>query len=125
MQNRRHVSQSAVSTGPIMLTKLRDILLTQYIGSSLIALLIWQGVFEFITTAVRSMFWSYSHRNTGSLLSESSSKFPWDNIVFTGVTIALYLLTAYALARWLFPEFFVPAAAEPKNDNDGGGPELQ
>ena len=107
-----------------MLTKLRDILLTQYIGSILIALLIWQALFEFITMAVRSVFWSYNHRNTGSLLENSSSRFPWDNVVFTGVTIALYLFTAYALVRWLFPELF-PAAPAQINEPEENGTEPQ
>ena len=108
-----------------MLTKIREILLTQYIGSILIALLIWQALLEFITMALRSVFWSYNHRNTGSLLENSSSRFPWDNIVFTGVTISLYLCTAYALARWLFPEFFLTTPADPIDEPDDNGSEPQ
>jgi hypothetical protein len=87
-----------------MFSKLREILLTQYIGSILVALLVWQAAIEVITTAVRTGFWFSSHRPTGSVFGGSSRPpFPWDNLIFAAVTVALYLLTAYGLARWLYP----------------------
>lgn len=103
-----------------MLTKLRQILLTQYIGSILIALLVWQAAVQFITIAVQSGFWLYNSRKAGSVLVPSNPEFPWYSIVVTGITIALYLLVAYVLARWLFPEVFgvktSPAKDEPQSD---------
>jgi hypothetical protein len=87
-----------------MFLKLREILLTQYIGSILVALLAWQGAVEVITTTVRTGFWFASHHHSESVFGGSSrSPFPWDNLIYSAVTVALYLLTAYALARWLYP----------------------
>jgi len=93
-----------------MFSKLREILLTQYIGSILVALLVWQAVIEVITTIVRTGFWFSNHRHTESVFGGSSrSPFPWDNLIFSAVTVAPYLLTAYGLARWLFPAAAPPA----------------
>jgi hypothetical protein len=93
-----------------MFRKIREILLTQYIGSILVALLLWQAAIEVITTAVRTGFWFSNHRHTESVFGgSSSSPFPWDTLIFAAVTVALYLLMAYGLARWLFPAVARPA----------------
>jgi hypothetical protein len=34
--------------------------------------------------------------------------FPWDNLILSAVSIALYLLTAYVLAQWLYPPEVLP-----------------
>jgi hypothetical protein len=86
-----------------MLSKLREILQTQYIGSILVALLVWQAAIEIVTTVVRSGFWYFNQRHSRSVLVPSGTPYPWDNFVFSAVTVALYLLTAYALALWLYP----------------------
>jgi hypothetical protein len=86
-----------------MLSKLREILQTQYIGSILVALLVWQAAIEIVTTVVRSGFWYFNQRRSQSVLVPSGTPYPWDNFVFSAVTVALYLLTAYALALWLYP----------------------
>jgi len=86
-----------------MISKLREILLTQYIGSILIALLLMQAVIEAILRVVRIASWFTSQSHSRSLLSGSpTSEFPWDGLVFSLVTMALYSVTGYALARWLF-----------------------
>jgi hypothetical protein len=88
-----------------MLSKLREILLTQYIGSILVALLAWQAVVEIIIMAARARSWFFNAGRSQSVLEGSSSSlFPWDTVIFSGVTVVLYLLTAYGLARWLYPE---------------------
>ena len=94
-----------------MFSKLREILLTQYIGSILVALLVWQAAIEVITTAVRTGFWFSKHPHTESVFGgPSGAPFPWDNLIFAAVLVALYLLTAYGLARWLFPAVAPPPA---------------
>jgi len=42
-----------------MVEKLREILLTRYIGSILVALLCWQALIVLIENAVRIFFWGY------------------------------------------------------------------
>lgn len=97
-----------------MFRKLREILLTQYIGSILVALLVWQAALEVVTTLVRTGFWFYHHSQHDSVLAQSTNRpFPWDNLVFSAVTVALYLLTARAVARWLYP----PAAIDDSVDD--------
>ncbi len=104
-----------------MFLKLREILLTQYIGSMLVALLVLQATIELITTAVRTGFWFSNHRHTESVFGgSSSSPFPWDNLIYSAVTVALYLLTAYALARWLYP---AASPIVPKETESGSSPD--
>lgn len=104
-----------------MISKLREILLTQYIGSILVALLVWQAVVEIWTIAVRSGFWAYSRLHSESVMGVvSRSPFAWDRMIFSAITIVLYLLTAWGLARWLFPPATQPrggeAEGEPSSD---------
>lgn len=106
-----------------MLSKLREILLTQYIGSILVALLVWQAAIEVITTAVRTGYWFSNHRHTESVFGESSrAPFPWDNLIFSAVTVALYLLTAYGLARWLYPPQPIAPETEEESAPDQSEP---
>jgi hypothetical protein len=95
-----------------MLSKLREILQTQYIGSILVALLVWQAAIEIVTTVVRTGFWYFNQRHSQSVLVPSGTPYPWENLVFSVVTVALYLLTAYALALWLYPATVPAAVAE-------------
>ena len=96
-----------------MVQKLREILLTQYIGSILVALLACNAVVTLTTTFVRDVFWVINDQRTRSVLGSLHPPFPWDNVVASAVTVALYLLIAYSLARWLHPAVAgVPIAAE-------------
>lgn len=88
-----------------MFNKLREILLTQYIGSILIALLVLQAASEVVIRAVQTGVWFFNLQHSESVFGGSTrAPFPWDRLIFSAVTTALYLLTAYTLARWLFPD---------------------
>jgi len=90
-----------------MLNKLREVLLTEYIGAILVALLIGQGVMEAGTAIARTVFWLFNHHHNNSVLGGTSDVlFPWNNRIFSAVLIALYFLTAYGIARWLYPAAF-------------------
>jgi hypothetical protein len=120
LQTACDVPESAVGvSGPTnMLTKLREILLTQYIGSILVALLAWQAALEIITTAVQAGFWFSNHRHTESVFEGSpGAPFPWETLAFSAVTVALYLATAYGLARWLYPVASPEAQAETEDES--------
>jgi len=94
-----------------MFGQLREILHTQYIGAMLIALLVWQATIEAVVTVVRGLFWLSGHLKNESVFGRSPSDvFPWDNLIFSAVTVAFYLLTAYGLVRWLYP----PEATTPE-----------
>jgi hypothetical protein len=84
-----------------MLKKIREILLTQYIGSILVALLVCQALIEMVVTVVRNGFWFFNSRRSAPV--SSGTPYPWDNLIFSLVSAALYLLIAYLMARWLYP----------------------
>jgi hypothetical protein len=87
-----------------MLSKLREILLTNYIGAILVALFVWQAVAETVGILLRSGFWFYANHRSQSVMGVySSTPYPWDNLIYTAISVVLYLLLAYALARWLYP----------------------
>ena len=77
----------------------------------LIALLVWQGGVELITRIARSVYWRLSTHS--SVLASSQSSFPWENVVFSVVSGALYLLTAYGLVRWLYGKDIWPSQEQP------------
>jgi len=104
-----------------MLGKLREVLLTQYIGAFLIALLVWRSAVEIITTIVRIVISYFRTPPTRSALGFTfdESPFPWTSVIFMAATVALYLLTACALARWLYPvEMKGPQAEEEPSARD-------
>ena len=103
-----------------MLSELREILLTQYIGAILIALLGWQALIEIITMIVRLGFWCYGYLHSQSVLVRSVGPFPWDSLIFSAVTVVLYVLTAYALARWLYPATSLPTVVKTESESAPG-----
>lgn len=86
-----------------MVDKLREILLTQYIGSILVALIASNAVATLTTSFVRNVFWVINDQRTRSVLGSSHPPFPWDDLIYSAATIFLYLAIAYSLARWLYP----------------------
>lgn len=100
-----------------MLEKMREVLLTQYIGAILIALLVFQSALDIVAQIVRSGYWwwySQSHRRT--LLGDPSEpQYRWDNLILTFFQIGLYLLVAYWLTEWLYPQ----KAVGPPNSTEG------
>ncbi len=85
-----------------MVERLREILLTQYIGSILVALLACNAVITLTTYLVQAAFWVFNDQRTRSVLGSSRPPYPWDNLVYSAATVILYLATAYYLARWLY-----------------------
>jgi len=81
--------------------RLHAILLTDYIGAILIALLVAQAIIVFFTMLVQQItYYSYfAHRSLPETPYRPSH---WEAVITSGVRIVLYLLTAYLLARWLY-----------------------
>jgi len=94
---------NALLLGYPVLPKIREILLTQYIGAILTALLACQAIIVVIAAVIRDGLWYIGQRRAQSVLEGSRVSFPWENMISTLVTAALYVLTAYLLARWLYP----------------------
>lgn len=80
---------------------IRRILLTEYIGAILIALLVVDAINAFIGAIAQQVaYHSYMHRYrpmTELLIAER-----WNTTLTTAVKIVLYLTSAYLLARWLY-----------------------
>lgn len=86
-----------------MIKTIRQILLTEYIGAILIALLACQAVIVLATSVVRDLLWYFYDSRDAGVLAYTRRPFRWDNFVFSVTSAALYLLLAYFLARWLYP----------------------
>jgi hypothetical protein len=55
---------------------------------------------DLITRIARIVYWYLNTRR--SVLTTSHDVFPWENLIFSVVSIALYLLAAFGLTRWLY-----------------------
>ncbi len=94
---------------------IRQILLTEYIGAIVIAVLIADSISSLCMTVAeqisyRVYFAEHNFPRDGHRLSITYS------ILTTVTRIALYLISAYLLARWLYP-------AKAKSSVVGDGPE--
>jgi hypothetical protein len=80
---------------------IRRILLTEYMGAILIALLVSDAFIAlFGAIAQQFAYHSYLHRYkpwTAVLVAEQ-----WNSLLTCGAKIVLYLISAYLLARWLY-----------------------
>jgi len=80
---------------------IRQILLTEYIGAILIAVLISDAFSALITTSVAQISYYVRFRQDPYV---STHRFSTTYSLFdASVRIALYLLVAYLIARWLYP----------------------
>lgn len=86
-----------------MIVKIREILLTQYIGAILIALMGWQAVVVLVGTAIRDLGWFVRQQQNASVVGSAGTTFPWVSLIDAAITMFLYLLVGYLLARWLYP----------------------
>ena len=82
------------------MNRVREILLTEYIGAILIALLISDAVVRVITLLGGRLYYVFV---LARYLPESRHEPPFSYSILTAITeIALYLGSAYLLARWLY-----------------------
>jgi hypothetical protein len=84
-----------------LMRRLRAILLTDYIGAILIALLATQAIIVFFTALVQQISY-YTHFAEHSLTGPAFRSSHWEPVLTSLVRIVLYLLTAYLLVRWLY-----------------------
>jgi ABC-type sulfate transport system permease component len=77
------------------MNKIREILLTEYIGAILVALLVSDAIIALVTLLVGQIYW---HVALAGRYHESLGH----SILTTFVRMLLYLASAYVLARWLY-----------------------
>jgi len=93
---------------------IRQILLTEYIGAILVAVLIADACSSLITTVVAQVSLRVQLRQNPTLdLHRLSTTY---SVLDSFSRIALYLITAYLIARWLYP-----AKSESSSGTESGG----
>jgi hypothetical protein len=82
--------------------RIREILLTDYIGAITIAFLVTDGVFSFIggIARVASNYFRYYR----TVLEEARASLNWEIMVSPALTLLLSLGTAFLLVKWLYPD---------------------
>jgi len=84
--------------------KIRELLLTQYIGAIVIGLVISQAITSFVMAIlVPATFYLAERSAPRSVFGFSEPQpFNWDRLVLNLIGVALYLAVAYLLLRWLY-----------------------
>ena len=77
------------------MNKIREILLTEYIGAILVALLASEAIIALVSLLVSQIYW---HAAFAGRYHESLGH----SILTAAVRMLLYLGSAYLLARWLY-----------------------
>ena len=78
-----------------LMNQIREILLTEYIGAILIALMVSDAIIALVTLLVGQIYW---HAALAGRYHESLGH----SILTTLVRMLLYLGSAYLLVRWLY-----------------------
>ncbi|MBZ5666778.1 MAG: hypothetical protein LAO30_19510 [Acidobacteriia bacterium] len=102
--------------------RIREILLTQYIGAITIGFIFAQGVIQFINVTVQigSNYWASRQASQSALVGSAS--FPWNHFILSMTSIALNLLAGFLLIRWLYATE-TSEIQDDKIDEDSGVPE--
>lgn len=104
-----------------IMKRIREILLTDYIGAITIAFLVTDGVFSFIGGIARIA--SNYFRYYRSVLDEARFGLNWEILVNPALTLILSLGAAFLLAKWLYPHTqdvsTEPPAVEDQLENQG------
>jgi len=94
--------QSPARSGVIM-ERIREILLTNYIGAVTIGLVLAQAIFGFVNALVQTAvsYWTISQSRG---VMGAPTQFQWSGLIVSMVTVFLYLLVCFSLIRWLYVE---------------------
>ncbi|SRR5258706_9779627 len=82
--------------------RIREILLTQYIGAITIGFIFAQAMIQFInvTVQVGANYWASRQDNHSALVASVS--FRWNDFIVSMTSVALNLLAGFLLIRWLY-----------------------
>jgi H+/Cl- antiporter ClcA len=95
--------------------RIREILLTQYIGAIVIGMLLAQALTGLVSLLVQPVIWYQQVRESHSVMDRGLPPFPWSKLLPLAITIALYVIVSYLLVTWLYPvEEAVSATREPE-----------
>jgi hypothetical protein len=84
--------------------RIREILLTQYIGAITVGFIFAQAAIHFINEIALAFaqYWTIQ-QDQGSAMGAPRS-FPWANFTVSMASVALHLLVGFLLIRWLYAE---------------------
>jgi hypothetical protein len=80
--------------------RIREVLLNEYIGAITIGFILAQAVAGIISAVVQPIAFYWTSRQKSSIFDRAA--FPWDHLILSLVSAALYFLAAYLLLRWLY-----------------------
>lgn len=84
--------------------RIREILRNEYIGAIAIGFLLFQVFGTLVSTIMQPIITYVENRSRPqSIFAPPHSIFNWPQIILSGVSIALNLLVAWLLLRWLYP----------------------
>lgn len=83
------------------MNRIREILLAEYIGALAIGLILAQAVMNLIATVVNNVMIYWEIEKSGSVLTGGQS-FSWRGPITSLIDVALYLLAAFLMIRWLY-----------------------
>ena len=81
--------------------RLKQILLTEYIGSIIVGFLAAQGVVNLVAVLVGVLSWTL-YGNQGRSVFANPQPFDYSLVIRPATSAALYFLVAFGLVRWLF-----------------------
>ena len=82
--------------------RIREILLTQYIGAIVVGMLVVQAIAGFISLLMQPVIWYMQARESRSIMQAALPPFPWSKLLPSAITIALYVIVSYLLFVWLY-----------------------
>ncbi len=89
-------------SGQIPMKRIREVLLTQYIGAIAIGLIMAQAVIVFIGGLMNAVATYWAMLQSGRSVFSGNPGFPWTNIALSSVSSALHFGVAIVFVRWLY-----------------------
>ena len=99
--------------------RIREILLTQYIGAITIGFILAQATIQFIDNLAQIgvRYWEIQ-QSAGRVLD--GRPFPWASIIISIVSVGLHLLVAFLMIRWLYAEEKTLSDSQDEDARNGG-----
>jgi len=95
--------------------RIREILLTQYIGAIVIAMLLTEALGGVVSVLVEPVIWYQQASRLRSAMEPGLKPFPWSDLLPLGIRILLYAFVAYLLLSWLYRNERTSPADEEEN----------
>jgi len=102
------------------MSKLRDVLLTQYIGAVTIGMIAAQAIMALINTFVQAGAAYFAIRQSTTSVF-SPPQFSWRTPVVSIITVFLEFLACAILIRWLYGYQYSPSESEMPNNGECSG----